>query len=351
MSARRDAGLAEGSARARRRDEMSTSARGTIGGASGDIRGIGGDGQRSSSPAIVVNGLTKRFGDKVAVEALDFEVPTGSLAGFVGPNGAGKTTTLRMLVGLLRPSSGEGNVLGEPLTMAARYLPRVGALIEAPGFYAGLSGTRNLEVLAAAAGLDAEPIPDLLDRVGLADRGRDPYRTYSLGMKQRLSIAAALLGEPELLILDEPANGLDPQGMRDMRLLLRAVRDEGRTVLVSSHLLGELEQICDWLVVISEGRRLFQGTPGELVGIERLALRPEHDAHVEVLAELINELGFEAAIADGRVLVPFSDAPERRQEIATIVRRAAAAGMTLVEIASYAKHLEQAYLELIGGRH
>jgi ABC-2 type transport system ATP-binding protein len=161
--------------------------------------------------AVVVKGLTKRFGDRTAVDSLDFEVPARSIAGFIGPNGAGKTTTLRTLVGLLKPSSGEGAVLGMPLDHPERYLARVGALVEGPGFYAGLSGERNLHVLAAAAGLDPKPIPELLERVGLAGRGRDPYKTYSLGMKQRLGIAAALLGNPELLILDEPANGLDPR--------------------------------------------------------------------------------------------------------------------------------------------
>jgi len=300
--------------------------------------------------AIVVHGLTKRFGQRAAVDDLDFEVPEGSLAGFIGPNVAGKTTTLRMLVGLLTPTAGGGDVLGQQLTKPERYLGRVGALIEAPGFYPGLTGEHNLRVLAAAAGLDAEPIPALLERVGLGKRAHDPYKTYSLGMKQRLGIAAALLGDPELLILDEPANGLDPQGMRDMRLLLSALRNEGRTVLVSSHLLGELEQICDWLIVIKDGRRLFQGAPEELLGVEQLSLRPEHERDLAALANIVDSRGLEPQVVGAQLVVPFADPDARSDEIADIVRAATAAGITLVEIAPQNTHLEQSYLDLIGGR-
>jgi ABC-2 type transport system ATP-binding protein len=305
---------------------------------------------RTTSPAVAVEGLIKRFGGRAAVADLDFEIPAGTLAGFIGPNGAGKTTTLRMLVGLLRPTAGRGEVLGHPLTKPERYLSNVGALIEAPGFYPGLSGEHNLRVLAAAAGLDPEPISHLLERVGLEERARDPYKTYSLGMKQRLGIAAALLGDPEFLILDEPSNGLDPLGMRDMRLLLSALRNEGRTVLVSSHLLGELEQICDWLIVIREGRRLFQGTPEELLGGEELSMRPEHEHDVARLASIVAGGRLrETRTEDGQLLVPFANPDGRRSEIADIARTAAAAGITLVEIAPNKKHLEQSYLDLIGG--
>jgi ABC-2 type transport system ATP-binding protein len=304
---------------------------------------------RKTNAAVAVESLTKRFDDRVAVDDLAFEIPTGTLAGFVGPNGAGKTTTLRMLVGLLTPTTGGGEVLGQPLTKPKRYLRDVGALIESPGFYPGLSGEHNLRVLAAAARLDAKPILGLLARVGLAQRAHDKYKTYSLGMKQRLGIAAALLGDPELLILDEPSNGLDPQGMRDMRLLLSALRNEGRTVLVSSHLLGELEQICDWLIVIKEGRRLFQGPPEQLLGAEELSLRPEHVRDVARLANIVDSHGQEARIEDGQVLVPFANADGRSHEIADIARAAADGGITLVEIAPNKKHLEQSYLDLIGG--
>ncbi len=297
--------------------------------------------------AIATTGLTKRYGQRTAVDGLDIEVPEGSLAGFIGPNGAGKTTTLRMLVGLVAPTRGGGTVLGVPLAAPRRYLGRVGALIEGPAFYAGLSGEHNLRVLAAAAGVAAGQIPALLERAGLADRADDPYKTYSLGMKQRLGIAAALLGDPELLILDEPANGLDPEGMHDMRDLLRTLRDEGRTVLVSSHLLAELEQICDWLIVIGEGRRLFQGPPAGLVGGAMLALRPEHETELDALVDVLSVRGLAPQIADTRVLIPFPDAEARRGEIAELVRAATAAGVTLVEIGVEHTHLEQSYLGLV----
>jgi ABC-2 type transport system ATP-binding protein len=300
------------------------------------------------TPAIETTGLTKRYGHRLAVDDLDLEVPQGALAGFIGPNGAGKTTTLRMLVGLVAPTAGAGAVLGAALGEPGRYLDRVGALIEGPAFYAGLSGAHNLRVLAAASDVAAGRIPSLLARVGLSDRAGDPYKTYSLGMKQRLGIAAALLGDPELLILDEPANGLDPEGMHDMRELLRALRDEGRTVVVSSHLLAELEQVCDWLVVIGNGRRLFQGPPVGLTGTDRLTLRPEHPRDLGTLVHLLTARGLASEVAETRVLVPFADADARRGEVAELVRAATAAGITLVEIGAGHTELEQSYLDLVG---
>src|SRR5882724_10970753 len=165
--------------------------------------------------ALSTSSLTKRYGSRTVVDRLDLEVPTGVVAGFVGPNGAGKTTTMAMLLGLVRPTAGRGEVLGQPLEHPARYLSHVGALIESPAFYPALSGARNLEVFAVVGGHDRDRVPALLELVGLDDRGDDPFRSYSLGMKQRLGIAAAMLGDPRLLILDEPSNGLDPQGMRE----------------------------------------------------------------------------------------------------------------------------------------
>src|SRR5829696_6130350 len=203
-----------------------------------------------TSTALSVTGLTKRYGGRTAVDDLDIELPTGVVAGFVGPNGAGKTTTMAMLLGLVRPTAGTGTVLGSSLEDTSSYLGRVGALIEAPAFWPGLTGVENLRVLATLGGHHPSRIPELLALVGLSARATDRVGQYSFGMKQRLGIASALLGDPALLVLDEPTNGLDPVGINEMREFIRGVADGERTVLVSSHILSELEQVCDWLIVI-----------------------------------------------------------------------------------------------------
>src|SRR5207245_1194789 len=210
-----------------------------------------------------VDGLSKRFGRRIAVDDATFDVPQGAVAGFVGPNGAGKTTTLRILLGLVHPTSGQAHVLGHPVDDPASYLGRVGALAERPAFYAGLTGRRNLEVLATLSRVDRSRVDATLEQVRLQDRADDPFRSYSLGMKQRLGIAAALLRDPELLILDEPTNGLDPAGMAEMRKLIKDIGQGDRTVLLSSHLLGEVEQICDRIGVISNGHLVTQSTVQE----------------------------------------------------------------------------------------
>jgi ABC-2 type transport system ATP-binding protein len=216
-----------------------------------------------TSPAVVVRGLTKRYGSRTVVDSLDFEMPAGAVTGLVGPNGAGKTTILRMLLGLVRPDGGTGSVIGRPISEPAAYLPGVGAMVEGPAFYPGLSGARNLAVFATLAGIDRGRVPLVLERFGLAERAGDAYRTYSLGMRQRLGIAAALLGDPALVVLDEPTNGLDPAGIREMRGIIRSIADDGRSVLVTSHLLNEVQQVCDWLIVVDKGRRRFAGVMGE----------------------------------------------------------------------------------------
>ena len=219
--------------------------------------------------AVVTRGLTKRFGKRLAVDGLDLLIPAGSITGFVGQNGAGKTTTIRMLLGLIRPSAGTGTVLGHPLGHAREY-PRVGrALIEGPTFYPTLSGRENLLVLARLGGIVNRRVDEVLERVGLGPRALDPFRTYSLGMRQRLGIGAVLLPKPELLVLDEPTNGLDPHGIAEIRAMLRSFADEGMTVFVSSHLLAEIQQICEHLVVIDAGRLLFQGGVAELLAAPR----------------------------------------------------------------------------------
>ena len=221
--------------------------------------------------AVASSGLTKRFrGGQVAVDHIDLAVPRGCVYGFLGPNGSGKTTTIRMLLGLAFPTSGSAELLGVPMPAGAvRVLPRVGSLVEGPGFYPFLSGYDNL-ARCDAADRTAEPrtaaarIGEALDRVGLLSAARKRYRHYSLGMKQRLAIAASLLTPRELIVLDEPTNGLDPQGTREVRGLIRTIAASGITVFVSSHLLAEVEQVCSHVGVMSSGRLVFQGPLTEL---------------------------------------------------------------------------------------
>jgi ABC-type multidrug transport system ATPase subunit len=219
----------------------------------------------TASPApIELKGVTKRFRNGVtAVSNLDLQARPGEVLGFLGRNGAGKTTTMRMLVGLVRPTSGTIRVLGSP-PGTPKSLSRVGALIETPTFYPHLSGLDNLRLAARYAGVPAETAERVLTEVGLAERARSRFRTYSLGMKQRLGVAAALLKDPELLILDEPTNGLDPSAVAEMRELIRAIGSGGRTVLLSSHQLTEVEQTCDRVAVIDAGKLVTEGTVSEL---------------------------------------------------------------------------------------
>ena len=226
-------------------------------------------GPPSAPLAISTTGLTKRFGDRTVVDHIELEIPHGSVCGFVGPNGAGKTTTIRMLLGLVRPTAGSGEILGGSLEDPATYLDKVGALIESPAFYPQLSGRDNLKALARLGQLPVSKVDPALERSGLAARAGDRYRTYSLGMKQRLGIAAALLPSPELLVLDEPTNGLDPAGIVEMRALIRSFADDGITVLVSSHLISEIEQICDYVVMIRAGKLVHQGTVADLQAGQR----------------------------------------------------------------------------------
>jgi ABC-2 type transport system ATP-binding protein len=303
-----------------------------------------------TTTALSVSGLTKRYGDRTAVDHLDIELPSGVVAGFVGPNGAGKTTTMAMLLGLVRPTSGSGAVLGHSIADPAAYLPRVGALIESPAFYPALTGAQNLRVFATVAGHDPGRIPALLATVGLADRADDRYRSYSLGMKQRLGIAAALLGDPELLILDEPANGLDPQGVREMRSLIAGLAGTGRTVLVSSHDLSELEQVCDWMVLIDAGRSLFQGPTRELLhGAARgLAVVPQYPEDEELLEKVLVAGGHHVDHTDARLVVAL-DGAEVGDLAASVNQAAFDAGLVLVELSPLRTTLEDRYLSMVQG--
>ncbi len=322
-------------------------------------------------PAMSLRGLTKRYGERTAVDDLTIDVPAGVVAGFVGPNGAGKTTTMAMLLGLVAPTEGDGTVLGEPLAEPGSYLGRVGALIEGPAFYPALSGARNLAVLATAAGHDPAQIPGLLELVGLSARADDAVRRYSFGMKQRLGIASALLGDPDLLILDEPINGLDPAGVHEMRGLIGRLASGERTVLVSSHVLAELEQVCDWLIVIDGGRLVFQGPAEELLDRTgaMLVVAPEHAADAERLRGVLAAAGHHAAraaaggttaaagtaSAAGATATPYdhlliaADGADHRALAAAINRAAAAEGIVLAELRITRTSLEDRYLTMVQG--
>ena len=304
------------------------------------------------APAIRAEGLTKRYGGRDVVDHLSIEVPRGVVAGFVGPNGAGKTTTLRMLLGLVLPSSGSGAVLGRSIADPSTYLHRVGGLIEGPAFNPALSGARNLEVLAALGGVNGGEVPGLLREVGLGSRAADAYRTYSLGMKQRLGIAGALLGEPELLILDEPSNGLDPAGIHEMRQLVARLARADRTIFVSSHLLAEVEQICDWLVMIDEGKLVYQGSTAELLAstVTSIVAAPQHRRDLETLRRALTSDGY-AADADEHRLTIDADGADPVEMAAHINRRAMDIGIVLVELHPRRARLEDRYLSMVGANH
>ncbi|MFI7606239.1 ATP-binding cassette domain-containing protein [Micromonospora sp. NPDC049366] len=287
--------------------------------------------------------MTKRYpGGIAAVDALDLRVPTGQVLGFLGPNGAGKTTTMRMLVGLVRPTSGRIRVLGQP-PGSPRELARVGALIESPAFYPHLSGVDNLRLAARYAGIPDSAADRALSEVDLTDRGRSPFRTYSLGMKQRLGVAAALLKEPSLLILDEPTNGLDPAGVSEMRELLRTLGRDGRTVLLSSHVLGEVEQVCDRIAVINHGRLVADGSPDELrAALGDGALLIAADPVDRAVACLRDQAGVhDVQVTDGRLRVSTDPALA-----ATLNRRLVEAGVDVRELRPVRHSLEEAFLEL-----
>jgi ABC-2 type transport system ATP-binding protein len=288
--------------------------------------------------------LTKRYGSEItAVDRLDLRVGEGEVYGFLGPNGAGKTTTLRMLLGLIRPTSGAAVVMGHRPGQAAG-LAEIGSLIETPAFYPYLSGRDNLVVLARMSGTPLSRVDIALDEVGLTARGGDKFKKYSLGMKQRLGVGAALLKDPTFLILDEPTNGLDPHGMADMRALIRRLGESGRTVLLSSHLLGEVEQICDRVGVIREGRLIAEGTVAELQQRGAgLIVRAEPQAHAR---EVVQRLPYvdNVRVTDGsvRITVP----PERAAEIN---RELVTAGLAVSELRPAGRSLEEAFFELTGG--
>jgi ABC-2 type transport system ATP-binding protein len=259
-----------------------------------------------AAEAVATTGLVKRFGERDAVAGIDLSVPVGAVYGFLGPNGSGKTTTIRMLLGLIHPTAGSIELLGRPMpTAGGEVLPRVGSLVEGPAFHPYLSGRANLARLDAAdrfvdPATAARRIDAALDRVGLLAAARKRYRAYSLGMRQRLALAAALLVPRELLVLDEPTNGLDPQGTREVRHLVASLAAEGSTVLVSSHLLSEVEQMCSHVGVMREGALVAQGTVAEVRATGSQAVATVTTPDVERATAVLLGLG----------LVPVTPTPE-----------------------------------------
>jgi ABC-type multidrug transport system ATPase subunit len=293
---------------------------------------------------VETHGLTKRYGNRItAVDELDLTIKRGEVYGFLGPNGAGKTTTLRMLLGLIKPSSGAATVLGEE-PGAPTGLARVGALVESPAFYPYLSGRDNLRVMARYSSVEPSRVEEVLQQVELSGRADDKFKKYSLGMKQRLGVAAALLKNPELLVLDEPANGLDPKGMADMRAIIRKVRGEGKTVLLSSHLLGEVEQICDRIGVILRGKLVAERTMEELRGREgRLLVRAEPLKEAERVVKNLPRIEETRVVEE---MLQLTVDPTRAAEInAGLVN----AGVRVSELRLVERSLEEMFLELTGG--
>jgi len=285
-----------------------------------------------------------RHGRQVAVDGLDLRVPRGGVHGFLGPNGSGKTTTIRMLLGLVRADAGRIRVFDHTVP---RDLPevtrRVGAIVESPAFFPAFSGRRNLSLLARAIGTPQVRVDEVLEATGLLDRGGDRFKTYSLGMKQRLAIAATLLKDPELLIFDEPTNGLDPAGIHEIRGTMRRLADEGRTVLVSSHILAEVEQVADTVSIVGRGRLLASGTVADVIGDRVGAVRvsvPDPDAAAQVLA------GAGLAVrADGQALLV-----EGERDPGRITWLLGTQGIWLRELVTVRPGLESVFLELTSGQ-
>ncbi|MFE0413076.1 ABC transporter ATP-binding protein [Streptomyces tendae] len=308
------------------------------------------DRERADDAVIATRGLTKRYrGGQLAVDGLDLTVPAGSVFGFLGPNGSGKTTTIRMLMGLIEPTSGSARVLGRPMPRASRtVLPRVGALIEGPALYGFLSGRDNL-LRYDAADPTADPrtrrerVAAALDRVGLAAAGGKKAKAYSLGMKQRLGLAAALLQPRRLLVLDEPTNGLDPQGMREIRTLVRELASDGTTVFLSSHLLDEIEQVCTHAAVMAQGRLITQGAVADLAAGARgrlVVTTPDAgDA-----ARVLKEQGAADVVVDGERVT--SEPPER--DLAEVNAALVAARVRVRGFVLERASLEDAFVALTG---
>jgi ABC-2 type transport system ATP-binding protein len=296
---------------------------------------------------IEVEGLRKEYrrlrgARTVALDGLDLSVPEGGVFGFLGPNGAGKTTTIRCLLGLVRPSGGRARLLGaSSAAELRRVIVRVGSIVEAPAFATRMSGRRNLELLAGIDGIGRSTVRAVLERVGLAERADDPIRAYSLGMKQRLGIAAALMKDPEVLILDEPANGLDPAGIKEVRELLKDLGAEGRTVFVSSHILSEVQQMADRVAIVAHGRTIVSGPVHEVLASRRRSgLRIRVD-DPDRAAAILAAAGIAAVVDDGVIRAQVG-----AEDGARVTRALAEQGMYLSELRPDEADLETVFLEL-----
>ena len=297
-----------------------------------------------SDIALHTENLTKRFGARIAVDRLTIRVARGDIYGFLGPNGAGKSTTLRMLLGLVRPTSG---TIKFPVRASSwEYLKarsRIGAIIETPAFYENFSGRRNLQLLASlSGGVQEKRVEEVLDIVDLRDRAHDPVKVYSLGMRQRLGIAQALLPTPQLIILDEPTNGLDPQGIHETRNLIRRLRDEFKlTVLLSSHLLTEIEQLCNRVGIIHEGHLLYEGGPEALVAPTSL-----YKVRVDNLSGAFDLLSRESGVTVSRNGASFLRVEADAEHIASVNTLLVGNGIKVYELSPAQESLEEAFLRL-----
>jgi len=285
---------------------------------------------------VEVRDLTKRFGALTAVDHLSFCVEPGRITGFLGPNGAGKTTTLRMLLGLVRPTSGSATIGGQPYSQIRTPQRVVGSALEATNFHPGRSGRDHLRVMADTAGVDNKRVDEMLEMVGIPAAARQRAGGYSMGMRQRLALAGALLGDPQVLLLDEPANGLDPEGIRWLRMLLRHLSSQGKTILISSHMLSEVEQTVDEVVIIANGKLIRAGAIGDLATEHFCTVRTSEP---ELLIQALTASGLQANLVDGTIQVTGTD-------LVRIGDTALRAGLPLYELRANEHDLEKLFFEL-----
>jgi len=298
----------------------------------------------SAAPPVLVTGLTKQYGDITAVDHVDLTVEAGDVFGYLGPNGAGKTTSMRMMLGLIRPTAGQVKLFGMDPQDSIKALQGVAGFVEAPRFYPYMSALKNLELLAALDGKDtAKRIPEVLRTVELDDRAKDKVGGYSHGMKQRLGIAASLLREPRLLMLDEPATGLDPAGMRDMLLLIKRLASEGITVVLSSHLLTEVEDVCDRVAIIRKGRIVYQGQLDDMRRDAGLSytLRTTNDDAAKVVVD-----EFDGVEPDHQPDGSLRFHPRDEQAVAALSEKLVEAGASIIEMAPRSATLEELFFDL-----